>query len=231
MISSLVLFFLGFLYSYCFHKDGQKQYEITVFPDTTFAKEQIYYYYVWNSGKTTIFHEDLLNEYDGFEVYFEDKVCVEYVKISDQTSRYFNLDVVKNSKNIKIHFDLLRPDEGFTLMVKGREQPKGGRWHLPLKHRKDIFKFPRFIKARGKTSMLYLANNLSSFTVLTFVLYTYFVADKTKLSDLSGFVNYFQFFVYTILAMFAFYMLPVLFNRIKAARPPIELKLHFINKR
>lgn len=229
MVSSLILFFLGFVYSYYFYRDSQKNYEISIFPDGSFNKENIMCFYVWNSGKTTIYKDDLLDKYEGIGVYFEDDYHVEYAKISDQTSYFFKVDLVQNYENIKINFDLLRPDEGFTLLVKSWKRSTSY-WEFPIKQKKDLINFPKNIKAKGKLSNFYLFNNLFHFSVLSFVIISSLFLGDIDFKNLNGPLEYFNVIFRLGMLGFLVYMTPVLFGRIKASRPPIELKLHFIEK-
>lgn len=229
MVSSLILFFLGFVYSYYFYKDSQKNYEITVGVDSSFLKEKIQYYYIWNSGKTTIYKEDLLNESGCLEIHFEDNSYVEYAKISDKTSDYFKVDLLQNYRDVKIDFDLLRPDEGFTLMLKS-ERKSHSYWRLEIKQKKDLLAFPSVIKARGTMSNLALFNNLFSFAGASFFVSTSLFVAKIDFTNLNTWYDYFSALTPLILLGFLVYAIPTLLRRIRAPRPPHELKLHYIEK-
>jgi hypothetical protein len=229
MVSSLILFFLGFIYSYYFYRDSQKNYEITIFPDSSFNKENIMCFYIWNSGKNTIYKEDLLDKYEGIGVYFDDDYRVEYAKISDQSSHFFNLDLSQNYKNIIIDFDLLRPDEGFTLMVKSWKTSTS-HWEFHIKQKKDLINFPKNIKAKGKLSNFHLFSNLFHFSVLSFVIIIPLFWGEIDFKNLDSPLEYFNVIFRFVMLGFLVYMAPVLLGRIRASRPPIELKLHFIEK-
>jgi hypothetical protein len=229
VISSLILFFLGFIYSYYFYKDSQKNYEITVFADNSFEKENIKYCYVWNSGKTTIYKEDLLNESGCLEISFEDGYYVEYAEISDKTSDYFKTSISQNYENIKIEIDLLRPDEGFTLMLKSIRK-SNSYWHLQIKQKRDLIHFPKIIKARGFNSNLYLLNNLFSFGGLLVMAGTSLLLGKIDFLNLNGWYEYYVALLTLLMTGLVIYFTPVLFGRIRAPRPPKELKLHYLEK-
>lgn len=224
------MFFLGFIYSYYFHKDSQKNFEFTVSLDTSYKKDNIYYFYVWNSGKTTIYKEDVINESGSIEIYFDEGIYVEHAKITDVTSDYFVTSLFNNYHNVKIEFDFLRPNEGFTLLLK-MVRPSNTYWHFEIKQRKDFLKFPRIIKARGRLSNLYLFNNLFSYLILVAWVCTSFLAGKIDFLNLKEFSDVLMAVITMGIVWFLIYITPILFQRIKAPRPPNELKLHFIEKK
>lgn len=229
MISSLILFFLGFVYSYFFYKDSQKTYEITVGSEGRRGK--IRYFYIWNSGKNTIFKEDILSEFKSLEITFKEDYLIEFAKITDKTSPYFKVDLLQNYKDIKIDFDFLRPDEGFTLMIKSKfDKSSVSYWDLQIKQKKDVLTFPDTIKARGANSNLYLLNNLLSYASLSFFVITSLFVGEIDFTNLEGGFEYFNAIIPLIFLGFLVYMTPTMFRRIKASRPPIELELHFIEQ-
>ncbi|MBD8036625.1 hypothetical protein H9635_07715 [Solibacillus sp. A46] len=227
MLSSLIFFFLGFGYSYFFYKNAQKTYEITVMSDGSFDDENFQYYYIWNSGKETIYKEDLLNDSRCLEIKVKDKNFVEFAKISDVTSDYFRLDLHQENEMVKVDFDLLRPDEGFTLMMKTKIN-SNSYWNLQIKQKKNIFVFPTVIKARGLESNLNLIINVLSFLILGFLMYSALIKiDYTNLENGSEYIQ----LISPIIYIGAFLiMLPTIIKRIKAPRPPIELELHFVKR-
>lgn len=229
MVSSLLFFFFGFAYSYFFYKDSQRTYELTVGDDGFFEKGKIQYFYIWNSGKNTIYKEDLLNESKCLEISFEDGYPVEYIKISDKTSNYFKVDLVKKYTNIKIDFDLLRPDEGFTLMIKA-ERLSSSLWDFPIKQKQKILTFPRHIKARGLESNFTLFNNLLGYVGMSSVLISAIYLEKIDFRNLDAWYDYFYAGMNLLVLGILIYGIPTLLRRVRAPRPPIELELHFIKR-
>jgi hypothetical protein len=229
VISSLIFFFLGFGYSYIFYKNSQKTYEVTVMSDGSFRNNKLDYFYIWNSGKETIYKADLLNDSKCLEIICSDEDSVEYSRISDVTSDYFKLDLYQENNKVKIDFDLLRPEEGFTLMLKTKRKSTTY-WELAIKQKKTVLIFPNLIKARGIESNLYLINNLLHFLLICFALYTAAFVHKFKFINLSTPGDYLMIVSYSIYLIMFFVAAPILFKRIKAPRPPAELELHFIKK-
>ncbi len=223
------MFFLGFIYSYYFHKDSQKNFEVTIFKDVSYKEHNIYYLYIWNSGKTTIYKEDIINESGAMEVYFDNGTYVEYAKITDITSDFFSTKLSQNHNNLKIEFDLLRPDEGFTLLLK-MVRPSVTYWQFQIKHRKDFLNFPRTIKARGKNSNLNLFNNIFGYFTLTGWVGTSLFVGEIDFLNFNGYYEVFINATTFVIIFFLIYMTPLLFQRMKAPRPPKELKLHYIEK-
>lgn len=221
---------MGFIYSYYFYKDSQKNIEVTVGSDESYRKDNIYYFYVWNSGKTTIYKEDVINESGAIEIHFEEGVYVEYAKITDVTSDCFEANLFQNYRNVKIKFDFLRPDEGFTLLLK-MVRPSNTYWHFEIKQKKDIFNFPSVIKARGRNSNLYLFSNIFHYFVVIGYIYTFFLAGKINFLNLKGLYEVITAVATIGTICFLIYMTPILFKRIKASRPPEELYLHYIEKK
>lgn len=221
---------MGFIYSYYFHKDSQKNFEVTVGSDDSYIKDNIYYFYVWNSGKTTIYKEDVINESGAIEIHFQKGVYVEYAKITDVTSDCFETGLVQNYKNVKIKFDFLRPDEGFTLLLK-MVRPSNTYWHFEIKQKKDIFNLPSIIKARGRNSNMNLFNNILGYLVNIGYICTAFLAGKINFLNLKGPYEVITAVMTIGLICFLIYMTPILFKRIKAPRPPEELHLHYIEKK
>lgn len=229
MVSSLILFFLGFLYSYFFYKDGQKTHQITAMSDGSLKNNKLAYFYIWNSGKETIYKEDLLNDSKCLEISLESDDVFEYAKITDMTSNYFKLDVYHESKRIKIDFDLIRPDEGFTLMLIS-PQRSTTYWELPIRQKKSVLVFPDTIKARGTESNLNLLNNLLHFFFLCFVVYSAIFIQRFDFTNLKTSTDYIKAASYCIYLVMIIAATPTMIRRIKAPRPPIELKLHFVER-
>lgn len=227
VLSSLIFFFFGFGYSYFFYKNAQRTYEITVGSDESFVNEKIHYFYVWNSGKETIYKEDLLNESKCLEVILKGGNLVEYAKISDVTSDYFKIDLYQERKKVKIDFDLLRPDEGFTMMVKTRINSPSY-WDLQIKQKKNILVLPNIIKARGFESNLNLFSNILHFSVLSMIVYIAFFVQKIDFASVKTTGDYIRVIMPYLYLVVLIPMLPILTRRIKAPRPPMELELHFV---
>lgn len=220
---------MGFIYSYFFYKDSQKTYEITIGSEGRRGK--IRYFYIWNSGKNTIYKEDILTEIKSLEITFEEDYHIEFAKITDKTSPYFKLDLLQNYKNIKIDFDFLRPDEGFTLMIKSKfEKSSVSYWDLQIKQKKDVLTFPDTLKARGANSNLNLLNNLLSYASLSFFVITSLFVGEIDFANLDSWLDYANAIMPLIFLGFLVFMTPAMFRRIRASRPPIELELHFIEQ-
>lgn len=197
--------------------------------DGSFKNEKIDYVYIWNSGKETIYKEDLLNDSKCLEMRCVDGDSIEYTKITDMTSGYFELDLHQDRQKVKIDFDLLRPDEGFTLMLRSSIKSTTY-WELPIKQKKDILVFPNMIKARGIESNLNLINNLMHFLLICFALYTAIFIQKFDFINLETPEDYLKLVSYSAYLVMLIIATPAMYNRLKAPRPPAELELHFIEK-
>ncbi len=221
---------MGFIYSYYFYKYSQKNIEITIASDESYRTENIYYFYVWNSGKTTIYKEDVINESGSIEISFEEDICVEYAKITDVTSNYLDPEIFHNHSNIKIAFDFLRPDEGFTILLK-MVRPSNTYWHFEIKQQQNILTFPKVIKARGRMSNLYLFSNLFNYFLLAASVCVLFWSSKLDLLNFKGFYDVFMNVMIIGVTGFLIFMAPILIQTIKASRPPKELNLHYIENK
>lgn len=150
---------------------------------------------------------------------------MEYANISDTTSDYFNYKLFKERDKIRIDFDFLRPDEGFTLLIKINSY-SNSIWNLPIKQRKNIICFPSVIKARGKKSNINLFTNVFNFIILGMC--TYIISKKIKYTELDNVVDYIQLIKPIFYIGLFLFMLPIIVKRLKAPSPPIELELHFV---
>lgn len=212
------------MYSYYFYKDSKKNYEVVVGVDKTFYKKDIHYYYIWNAGNNTIYKDDIINDTGCLTIYFKDNY-VEYAEVTDITSNYFEVELYQNYSNIQIRVDLLRPDEGFTLLVKTKSSKSY--WSLQIKQKKDVIHFPKFIKSRGLTSNMYMMLNIVHYCYLAF--FSLFIAQR-DLAKPNGWEDYLGLTLYLLIVGFVIYLTPTLFRRIRAPRPPKELKLHYLKK-
>ena len=217
---------MGFAYSFYFYRDSKKSHELTIGFDPTYIQNNIYYFYIWNSGNKTIYKEDIITKSKAIEIEFDEKNKVEYANIEEKTSEYFSTDILHDPNYLEISFDFLRPDEGFTLMLK-KNNTGMNYIHFELKHKKNTLKLPNVIKSRGITSNLNLSTNLINYCTLV-LLASGLILEGINFNQINDFQDIYTLVLRFLALLFLLYITPTMFRRIRAPRPPKELKLHYL---
>lgn len=226
-MGTLIIFLLGFAYSFYFYKSSRTSYQLTA---GGHRDGNLYYYYIWNSGTFTIDKKDIITENESLNITLADEYTFEFAKVIDQTSHLFYVDLVYAPKEINIAFDFLRPGEGFTIILKKNIEATSY-FDFEIKQQRNTIRLPSVIKARGFVSNLNLFNNIFGYSILTFSVFMFFYGNgKIVFSNLNSFLDYFRLITNSIVVFFILYFAPILYKRIKAPRPPKELKLYFIEK-
>lgn len=226
-VQTILIFLLGFAYSLYFYKDSKKSYELTVGSDPTFIRNNIYYYYIWNSGNRTIMKEDIINPSKTLEICVYGDDSIEYASIEEKTSEYFNVEVLHNSKHLQVSFDFLRPDEGFTIMIK-KKIPGINYFNFELKHIKNSLRLPKIINSRGSSSNINLITNLLGYCGLLLVS-SGLLIEGINFSQVDSFIELMNLIMRILALIFLLYITPTIIKRIRAPRPPEELELHYLN--